>query len=77
MDVASLSTLECGSYLYGPRKLEVYLYPTGFEHEAVKMALVDQRLRAGSSLPPGKGKCRCGRIESLGSLQLHANYKLH
>jgi hypothetical protein len=41
MDVASLSTWECGSYLYGPQKLEVHLNPTIFEHEAVKMARVD------------------------------------
>jgi hypothetical protein len=32
--VATLSTWECGSYLYSPQKLEVHLYPTGFEHEA-------------------------------------------
>jgi hypothetical protein len=38
MDVASLSTWEYGSYLYGPQKLEVHLYPTRFEHEAAKMA---------------------------------------
>jgi hypothetical protein len=30
--------------LYGPQKLEVHLYPTRFENEAAKMALVDQRL---------------------------------
>jgi hypothetical protein len=33
MDMASLSTWECGSYLYGPQKLEVHLYTTGFELE--------------------------------------------
>jgi hypothetical protein len=68
----SLSTWECGSYLYGPQELEVLLYPTGFEHEAVKMARVNQRLRARSSLSPGKGKRHCGRVESQGSLQLLA-----
>jgi hypothetical protein len=36
--VTTLSTGKCGSHLYGPQKLEVYLYPTGFEYEAVKMA---------------------------------------
>jgi hypothetical protein len=44
MDMTSLSTWECGSYLYGPQKLEVHLYPTGFENEVVKMARVDQGL---------------------------------
>jgi hypothetical protein len=63
MNVASLSTWERSSYLYGPQKLEVHFYPTRFEHEAAKMAQVDQRLRARSSLPPGKGKCHCGRVE--------------
>jgi hypothetical protein len=62
--VASLSTWECGSYLYGPQKLEVHLYPTRFEHEAAKMALVNQGLRAGSSLSPGKGNRRCRCAES-------------
>jgi hypothetical protein len=42
MNVASQSTWECSSYLYGPQKLEVYLYLTRFEHEAAKMARVDQ-----------------------------------
>jgi hypothetical protein len=64
MDVASLSTWECASYLYGQQKLEVYLYPTRFEHEAVNMARVNQRLRAGSSLPPEKGTRHCGRVDS-------------
>jgi hypothetical protein len=59
-----LSTWECGSYPYGPQKLEVHLYPTGFEHESAKMARVHQRLRAGSSLTPGKGKRHCGCVES-------------
>jgi hypothetical protein len=63
MDVSSLSTWECGSYLYGPQKLEVHLYPIGFEHEAAKMTRVDQGLRAESSLSPGKGKCHCRRVE--------------
>jgi hypothetical protein len=44
MDVATLSTWECGSYLNGPQKLEVHLYPSGHEHEAAKMARVDQGL---------------------------------
>jgi hypothetical protein len=37
------SAWEYGSYLYGPQKLEVDLYPTRFEHEVAKVALVDQR----------------------------------
>jgi hypothetical protein len=64
MNVASLSTWECGSYLYGPQKLEVHLYPTRFEYEVAKMARVDKRLQVGSSLPSGKVKRRCGRVES-------------
>jgi hypothetical protein len=43
-DMASLSTRECGSYLHGPQKLEVHLYPTGFEHETTKVARVDHGL---------------------------------
>jgi hypothetical protein len=42
--MAILSAWECGSYLYGPQKLEVNLYPTGIEHEVAKVARVDQRL---------------------------------
>jgi hypothetical protein len=42
--MGTLSTWECGSYIYGPQKLEVHLYPTRFEHETVKVARVDQRL---------------------------------
>jgi hypothetical protein len=42
--MAALSAWECGSHLYGPQKLEVYLYPTGFEHETTKVAQVDQIL---------------------------------
>jgi hypothetical protein len=42
--MAALSTWECDSYLYGPQKFEVHLYPTRFEHEAAKIARVDQRL---------------------------------
>jgi hypothetical protein len=38
--------------------------PTRFEHEATKMARVDQRLRTGSSLSPGEGKCRGRCVES-------------
>jgi hypothetical protein len=43
-DVASLSMWECGSSLYGPQELEEHLYPIRFEHEAMKVARVDQRL---------------------------------
>jgi hypothetical protein len=42
--MATLSAWECGSHLYGPQELEVYLYPTGSKYEAKKMARVDQRL---------------------------------
>jgi hypothetical protein len=37
-NMVKLSACECGSYLYGPQKLEVYLYPTRLEYEAKKMA---------------------------------------
>jgi hypothetical protein len=36
--MATLSAWECGSHLYWPQKLEVYLYLIGSEHEAKKMA---------------------------------------
>jgi hypothetical protein len=52
--VVSLSAWECGSYLYRPQKLEVHLYPTGFEHEAVKVARIDQGLRVEVHSHPGK-----------------------
>jgi hypothetical protein len=68
--MAALSAWECGSYLYGPQKLEVHIYPIGFEHEAVKVDRIDQGLCAGSSLLPGEGKCHGGRAKSQGSLQL-------
>jgi hypothetical protein len=76
MDVASLSTWECGSYLYGPQKLEVHLHSIRPKHEAMKMAQAEQGLRAGSSLSPRKGKSLCGCVESYGSLQLLANCML-
>jgi hypothetical protein len=40
----TLSARECGSHLYEPQKLEVYLYPTRFEYEVKKVARVDQGL---------------------------------
>jgi hypothetical protein len=40
----TLSAWECGSYLYGPEKLEVYLYLARSKYEATKMARVDQGL---------------------------------
>jgi hypothetical protein len=52
----SLSTWECGSYLYGPQELEVHFYSTRPKHEAMKMARADQGLRAGSSLSPTNGQ---------------------
>jgi hypothetical protein len=48
--MVTLSAWKCGSHLYGPQELEVYLYPTRFEHEAKKMARVDQRLQAADAL---------------------------
>jgi hypothetical protein len=42
--VVTLSDWECGSHLYGPQKLKVYLFPTRSEYEAKKMARVDQGL---------------------------------
>jgi hypothetical protein len=47
MDVASLSTWECGSYQYRPQELEVHFHSTGPEHEATKMAHADQGLDQG------------------------------
>jgi hypothetical protein len=42
--MATLLAWECDSHLYGPQKLEVHLHTTELEHEAVKMAQVDQGL---------------------------------
>jgi hypothetical protein len=42
--IATQSTGEHGSHIYGPQKLEVHLYPTRFEHETAKVAQVDERL---------------------------------
>jgi hypothetical protein len=36
--MTALSSWECGSHLYGPQKLEVYLYPVRSEYEEKKMA---------------------------------------
>jgi hypothetical protein len=66
--MASVSTWECSSYLNGPQKLEVHLYPTRFKHEVAMIAQVDQGLQAGSSLSPREGKRHGGRVESQGSL---------
>jgi hypothetical protein len=75
--MTTLFAWKCGSYLYRPQKHEVYLYPTRFEHEAVKVARIDQGIRAGSSLSPGEGKRRCRRVEWQGSLQLPAGCTFH
>jgi hypothetical protein len=40
------------------------LYSTRFEHEAIKMARVDQGLRARSPLSLREDKCHCRRVES-------------
>jgi hypothetical protein len=53
--MVTLSIWECGSHLYGPKKLEVHLHTTGPEHETVKMARVNQGLRVGSVLSSGEG----------------------
>jgi hypothetical protein len=66
----TLHAWECGSHLYGPQKLEVYLHSTRLEHETAKVARVNQGLCAGSVLSSGKSKCSCRRAESQGSLQL-------
>jgi hypothetical protein len=42
--MVTLTAWECGSYLYKSQKLEVHLYPTRFEHEAVMVARIDQEL---------------------------------
>jgi hypothetical protein len=72
-NMVTLPAWESGLHLYEPQKLEVYFYSTGFEHEAMKMAWIYQRLQARSALPLGQGKCRCRRAESQGSLQLLAS----
>jgi hypothetical protein len=42
--MATLLAWECGSHLYRSQKLEVHLDSTGLEHEAMKMARVNQGL---------------------------------
>jgi hypothetical protein len=42
--MVTLLAWECGSHLHGPQELEVYVQSTGLEHEAAKMARVDQGL---------------------------------
>jgi hypothetical protein len=55
--MATLHIGECGSHLYRPQELEIYLYPAGSKYEANNMAQVDQRLRTRSELSPGHGEC--------------------
>jgi hypothetical protein len=43
-NMVTLLAWECDSHLYGAQKLEVHLHATGHEHEAGKMARVDQGL---------------------------------
>jgi hypothetical protein len=40
----ALFAWECGSHLHGPQELEAHIHATGPEHEAAKMAQVDQGL---------------------------------
>jgi hypothetical protein len=42
--MVALFAWECGSHLYGPQDLEVYLYLARSEYEANKKAQVDQGL---------------------------------
>jgi hypothetical protein len=76
-DVVTLSAWECGSYLYEPQEFEIYLYPTRSKYDTKEMARIDQGLRVGSTLSPGKGECGCGCVESQGSLQLLASYAFY
>jgi hypothetical protein len=68
--MATLSTWECGSYLYRPQKLEVHFYPTGFEYEAAKVARIDQGLRAEVHYHPGKANV----VADLLSRKAQCNY---
>jgi hypothetical protein len=60
----TLLVWECGTHLLGPQKLEVHLNSTGLEHEATKMARVNQGLRVGSALSSEKSNCSCERAKS-------------
>jgi hypothetical protein len=71
--MATLHAWGFGSHLYGPKKHEVHLHTTRLQLETVKMAQVNQGLRARSALSSAQGKCSCGRAESQGSLQLFAS----
>jgi hypothetical protein len=68
--VVTLLAWECGSHFHGTQKLEVHFHTIGFEHEATKMARVDQGLQVGSALPLRKGKCSCDAL----SCKAHCNY---
>jgi hypothetical protein len=47
------------AHIYTDHKSLKYLNSTRLEHEAAKMARTDQRLRVGSPLSSGQGKCGC------------------
>jgi hypothetical protein len=70
--MATLFAWECGSHLHGPQELEVYLHTTRPEHEAVRMAQVDQRLRVGTALSSGQSNVD---VDAL-SCKVHCNYLL-
>jgi hypothetical protein len=56
------------------KSLKYIFRPTGSEYEVVKMARVDQTLRARTALSPRQGECSYKCFESQGSLQLFASY---
>jgi hypothetical protein len=55
-------------HIYMDHKSLKYLYLARSEHEAKKMARVDQGLWGRSALSPRKGKCGCRRVEPQGPL---------
>jgi hypothetical protein len=61
--MTTLLAWECGSHLYRSQELEVHLHAIGPEYEVVKMARVEQGLRARGSLSSGQGKCGCRHVE--------------
>jgi hypothetical protein len=68
--MATLSAWECGSYLYRPQKLEVHLYPTRFEHVAVKGLELIKDYELEVHYHPGKENV----IADVLSRKAHYNY---
>jgi hypothetical protein len=68
--VPSLSTWECGSYLYGPQELEVYFHSTGPEHEEQRWLELIKDYELEVHYHPGKANVVADAL----SHRAHCNY---